>query len=200
MDGRVNPDDYKVKDAEWGQVRQLWDNGWMAASKAAWFMVGYREPPYGVGRDVLGHVRARADDLLKIFRTHGLVENNGAKCGCPSRYEGCVNRDALVRFCESFPNEWRKGNLFLFDDDDDAKPHNQKWPWGTYETKLLRDLAAVVDRFWVKNYDPSDENTAPKNEDIVRFLKETRGVDSNNIAKAIATILRKDGLSTKRRC
>ena len=65
------------------------------------------------------------------------------------------------------------------------------WPWGTHETKLLRALAEAAERFWAR-YDPSDPTTAPTNEDIVRWL-EDRAV-SNNLAKAIASILRADGL------
>jgi hypothetical protein len=66
-----------------------------------------------------------------------------------------------------------------------------KWPWGAYETKLLRDLAEAAERFWVR-YDPADTTTAPTNEDVIAWL-EDRGV-SNNLAKAIASILRAEGL------
>jgi hypothetical protein len=71
--------------------------------------------------------------------------------------------------------------------------NNGKWPWGTHETKLLRELAEAAQRFWVR-YDPTDTTTAPTNEDVVAWL-EDRGV-SNNLAKAIASILRADGLPT----
>lgn len=65
------------------------------------------------------------------------------------------------------------------------------WPWGAYETSLLRELAEAARRFWV-NYDPSDHTTAPRNEDVVSWLEE-RNVSTNS-AKSIATILRCDGL------
>ena len=72
----------------------------------------------------------------------------------------------------------------------------KNWPWGRYETELLRKLAQAANRFW-KNYDPADISTAPTNEQIEGWLigqKVTRPS-----AKAIATILRADGLQTGRR-
>ena len=68
-----------------------------------------------------------------------------------------------------------------------------KWPWGTYETTLLRALADAAERFWV-NFDPTDSTTAPRNEEVIAWL-DRRGV-SVNVAKAMATILRPDGLPT----
>lgn len=67
------------------------------------------------------------------------------------------------------------------------------WPWGTYETKFLRELEAAATRFWI-NYDPNDATTAPKNETVVQWL-EGRG-NSKRIAEAMATILRADGMPT----
>jgi hypothetical protein len=72
----------------------------------------------------------------------------------------------------------------------------KNWPWGRYETELLRKLAQAANRFW-KNYDPADISTAPTNQQIEEWLigqKVTRPS-----AKAIATILRADGLPTGRR-
>jgi hypothetical protein len=64
---------------------------------------------------------------------------------------------------------------------------------------LLRDLEAAAKRFWGRTvYDPADQvNTAPKNPAVKTFLID-RGV-SSPIARAIATILRADGLRTGRR-
>lgn len=78
-------------------------------------------------------------------------------------------------------------------DEEEATIERAKWPWGTYETTLLRALADAAARFWV-NFDPADPTTAPKNEVVVAWL-EQRGV-SRNAAKAMATILRPDGLPT----
>lgn len=66
-----------------------------------------------------------------------------------------------------------------------------RWPWGDYETKLLRELAAAADKFW-KNYDPSDPTTAPKSEQVEAWLIE-RKVPSRT-AQVVAKILRADGL------
>jgi hypothetical protein len=65
------------------------------------------------------------------------------------------------------------------------------WPWGDYDTKLLRELAAAAERYW-KNYDPSDSTTAPTNDQVISWLLE-RGVAKRN-AQIIASMLRADGL------
>jgi hypothetical protein len=65
------------------------------------------------------------------------------------------------------------------------------WPWGIYETALLRNLAEAGRKFWV-NYDSTDPTTAHTNQDVVDFLVG-RGV-SQRIAEAMAQILRADGL------
>ena len=68
-----------------------------------------------------------------------------------------------------------------------------KWPWGDYETKLLQNLAAAADRFW-KRYDPTDNTTAPKNQDVADWLRQ-QGV-ARRTAEIMAQILRADGLPT----
>lgn len=71
-------------------------------------------------------------------------------------------------------------------------PHgNFDWPWGRYETDLLRKLAAAATKFW-KNYDPGDPSTAPTNKTVIEWLKK-QGVN-DRIAEIMATILRADGL------
>lgn len=67
------------------------------------------------------------------------------------------------------------------------------WPWGSYETELLRKLAAAANRFW-KLYDPRDTSTAPTNDAVVAWLKQ-QGVAERN-AQVMATILRADRLPT----
>lgn len=68
-----------------------------------------------------------------------------------------------------------------------------KWPWGDHETDLLRSLAAAGKRFW-KNYDLTDNTTAPTNHQVIDWLKE-QGV-SVRVAEIMAQILRPDGLPT----
>ena len=68
-----------------------------------------------------------------------------------------------------------------------------KWPWGDYETELLRKLATAADRFW-KLYDPADNTTAPTNQQVIDWLKQ-QGV-ADRTAEVMATILRADGLPT----
>lgn len=67
------------------------------------------------------------------------------------------------------------------------------WPWGSHETKLLRELDSAARKWWM-NFDPSDNTTAPTNEDVSTWLQD-RGV-SKRIADAMATILRADKLPT----
>ncbi len=68
------------------------------------------------------------------------------------------------------------------------------WPWGYHHTEALGHLEAAALRFWV-NYDPADHSTAPTNEMVSDWLQKERGV-SKEKAKAIASILRPDGLPT----
>ena len=49
-------------------------------------------------------------------------------------------------------------------------PAEGAWPWGTYETGLLKHLAAAVQEFWTK-YDPAKPRTAPTNDRVVNWLK-----------------------------
>ena len=65
------------------------------------------------------------------------------------------------------------------------------WPWGSHETELLRHLSAAAKRWWV-NYDPADRTTAPKNEEVSKWLQQ-QGVGTA-MADKMATILRVDGL------
>lgn len=71
-----------------------------------------------------------------------------------------------------------------------------KWPWGDYETELLRLMAEVTTHLW-SSYDPSDRDTAPTNAQVSGWLKK-KGV-SERTADVIASILRADGLPQGRR-
>jgi hypothetical protein len=64
------------------------------------------------------------------------------------------------------------------------------WPWGTYETKLLRNVAAAVQEFWTK-YEPGKPRTAPTNAQVIKWLC-ARNVSQRN-AEIIATVIRADG-------
>lgn len=70
------------------------------------------------------------------------------------------------------------------------------WPWGQYNTVLLRNLAAAAEKFW-KNYDPTDPSTAPTNKQVSDWLQK-QGVSKRG-SIAIATILRADKLPPGRR-
>lgn len=70
-------------------------------------------------------------------------------------------------------------------------PVKREWPWGAYETTLLRHLAAAAERFW-KNYDPSEPDTAVTKDVVVDWL-QAKGV-SIRTAEQIDTILRAENL------
>lgn len=74
-----------------------------------------------------------------------------------------------------------------------TQPPRSTWPWGDYETVLLRKLAQAVTRFW-RLYDPSEPSTAPTNKQVSTWL-EDEGV-SKRVAEVMAQILRADGLPT----
>lgn len=68
------------------------------------------------------------------------------------------------------------------------------WPWGSHHTAALGHLEVAARRFWV-NHDPADFSTAPKNTEVSDWLQRERNVTAN-MANAIASILRMDGLPT----
>lgn len=68
-----------------------------------------------------------------------------------------------------------------------------KWPWGDYETELLRKLAQAGTKFW-QLYDPSDPSTAPTNKQVLEWLQGENV--SKRVAEVMAQILRADGLPT----
>ena len=78
----------------------------------------------------------------------------------------------------------------------ELKPSSYQWPWGSYQTTSLQLLAQAADKFW-KHYDPHDASTAPKNEDVRRWLEE-KGM-SSRMAEIVATMLRADNLPAGRR-
>jgi hypothetical protein len=57
-----------------------------------------------------------------------------------------------------------------------------RWPWGSYETPLLRALAQAAGKFWV-NYDSADHTTAPRSHDVEEWL------EAQDIAKRAAAIM-----------
>jgi hypothetical protein len=70
------------------------------------------------------------------------------------------------------------------------QPEKPGWPWGTYDTPLLKELAAAAEHFWASDFDPK---SAPTNDDVIAWLVG-RGVASERNADAIARILRRPDL------
>lgn len=69
-----------------------------------------------------------------------------------------------------------------------------RWPWGDHHTESLGHLEAAAKRFWTL-HDPDDASTAPTNDEVADWLVNERKV-SKEKARAIASILRADGLPT----
>lgn len=72
-----------------------------------------------------------------------------------------------------------------------------KWPWGTHDTVMLGHLVAAANHFWKPvseggNYDPERPTTAKSNKVVAAWLFQR--TNSDNISKAMATILRADNL------
>ena len=68
------------------------------------------------------------------------------------------------------------------------------WPWGNHQTELLGHLEEAAREFWT-GYDPQNAKaTAPKNDTVISWLKERKV--SDQMARAIATMLRADDLPT----
>jgi hypothetical protein len=61
------------------------------------------------------------------------------------------------------------------------------WPWGTYETPLLKELAAAAKHFWADGYKPE---SAPTKEQVTDWLLERGNITSSRVAGAIAQILK----------
>lgn len=69
-----------------------------------------------------------------------------------------------------------------------------RWPWGTHHTEYLGHLEAAARKWW-NLYDPSDPTTAPTNDMVSEWLQTERNL-SREKARAIASMLRPDGLPT----
>jgi hypothetical protein len=75
-------------------------------------------------------------------------------------------------------------------DESSTAPSNNlsKWPWGSHTTRDLEDLRAAAIHWW-SSYSSGDPASAPKNENVIRWLMEERGTVEAK-AKNIASILR----------
>ena len=70
-------------------------------------------------------------------------------------------------------------------------PSPSKWPWGSYETKLLTELAEAARHFWTE-YKSGFPATAPTNDEVRDWLMR-RGVPQRK-AEVMAQILRADDM------
>lgn len=120
-------------------------------------------------------------------------------------FRGFSDRQAsayvLQRFSRQELSRWLKvigmKSVYQFDLNrpETAQAPSRHWPWGEHHTELLGHLEAAAQGFWANYYPRNAKEKAPKNETIIYWLTTERKV-SEAMAKAIATILRADGLRT----
>jgi hypothetical protein len=202
----------------WAIVDEEWDkHGRMSGDRAVWYLLGEYEPLEGtVDYKKKREEKSREFDSLKkaLLKTGGITETK-EKEKVPFWADGSgddknpfltlllgykkiavftAHRDKIIAFYEENVNLPRPP--FLFEDARqslESAPPNL-WPWGGYETELLRILAATVNEFWA-----NPDDAEPTNDFIVNWIltsyEGNRRV-SKNIADAIATIIRPDGLKT----
>ena len=69
---------------------------------------------------------------------------------------------------------------------------NIRWPWGDYETPLLRLLPLVYEEHW-KKYDPKRPATAPKSQVVEDWLVSTHKAP-RRVAEVIAQLFRAEAI------
>ena len=74
----------------------------------------------------------------------------------------------------------------------DSNSQKARWPWGNYETNLLKLLPLVYEEHWQK-YDPARPTTAPKSEVVVDWLVATHKAP-RRVAEVIAQLFRADAI------
>lgn len=114
--------------------------------------------------------------------THGGGNEIIITTGLAPSEQSVFDYDELLEFLESRRNPLREVAV---------PPAPTLWPWGDYDTKLLRELAAAAERFW-KNYDSADPGTAPTSEQVEKWLVDRKV--PKRTAQIMAKILRADGL------
>lgn len=125
------------------------------------------------------------------LEAYQLVWNYDGKLSSPQHHESKrVRREAVLRETEARGGASNKPARQQATADSLA-PLHQKWPWGSHSTELLELLAKAAEKWWT-NFDPTDNTTAPTNEQVAEWLVG-QGV-GKVMAEKIATILRADGL------
>lgn len=193
----VAPDDMPLTENEQCEAEAL------DAAFECWKSRTTKEMPVGVfelGRDDL-----RFLDMPSAFPygLHEALKFNGGWWACEFDPPVSINLDHLCMLHEEVQRLDREvfaagaqvGQL----QDENARVETESssrayWPWGGHSTRLLGHMDAAARRFWV-NYDPGDNTTAPRNEDVSGWLQSERGL-SASISSAIASILRADDLPT----
>lgn len=160
--------------------------GMLGKSDSLWFVHTGRQG------DPLRVLPANIEPLLANVVAHGSFEK-----GDPAYTDHCVQRSALYLLLAQDgivlePDFVLPEPLPKEQSETVAPPPS--WPWGAHTTKRLESLKAAAQQFWA-SYDHSDMSRAPTNEVVTEWLMKERGELQSN-AKAIASMLRPDGLKT----
>jgi hypothetical protein len=157
-----------------------------AKRSARWIQAHDRNPHVVLNDDVL----VIDDDIdVQAFRKRLLLAERGFGGGSESLVRLCDFAARAIDLRWTIPDEFTV--LAQAQEKSVAGGVQQRWPWGSHDTKLLGHLAAAGDKFW-KLYDPTDSTTAPFNETVTSWLRE-RGVPIR-VAEIMAQILRADNL------
>jgi hypothetical protein len=143
-------------------------------------------PPYVMTyKEYQALYNKEASPRLLILRRHivdgSLKTRPNPQCPDERRPDGTMVKASDLRRLFAL-----KGWPWPLDQPVSSKP---EWPWGTYDTQLLRDLAAAVDHFWAK-FDPSKPlpKTASNQKEVSAWLVKNRGVPART-ADEIARII-----------
>jgi hypothetical protein len=99
-----------------------------------------------------------------------------AVVGIKAAYQFCGDQGTGSTPLDPVPHELKKGTL-----------------WPAHETVALTALRRACEKFW-KNYDPQDQSTAPKKEEVVDWIVKNHEEISRSMADSMASILRANDL------
>lgn len=102
------------------------------------------------------------------------------------------------RFCQSaYLSIAKDKNWFLECFKELSFEEDRKFKRSGYQTQLLRIQDSCIKQFWL-NFDPTQKDTAPTNAEVIGFITKHYPSVSQNIAKAIATIIRHENAPSGR--
>jgi hypothetical protein len=130
--------------------------------------------------------------ILETY-TDDTLYNRGSLAAEDNTLHHChVRPTQFALFCQSrgWPIPQGLSRLARPSDSGAKTSGNLDWPWGRYETEMLRHLHAAALKWWIR-YDPREPTTAPTQETVSDWLISERHL-SRKKAEAIAAVLHTD--------